>query len=72
MTWRKEKAARKKLCCRPRPDFIEKKSNGEVDQELINGNHWRHIAMWTRHRSDDGSLVSNGEIEIYLVGIRVS
>ena len=72
VTWRREKAASKKLCCRPRPDSTEKKLNGKVDQELINGNHWRHIAMCTRHRSDNGSSVSHDEIEIYLVRIRDS
>lgn len=41
--------------------------NGEVYQELINGNHWRHISVCTRHQSDH----SHGEIEIYHVCLHV-
>lgn len=41
------------------------KENAEAsDRELINGNHWRHIAMCTRHRSDP-ILCPHHEIEIY-------
>jgi hypothetical protein len=51
----------------------KEKLNGEVDQELINGNHWRHIAMCTRHRSDDASSVGHDEIEIcHVEGILMS
>lgn len=37
--------------------------NAEVDQELINGNRWRHIVKCTRHQSDH-SPDSHDEIEI--------